>query len=608
MKPIAECAISGLNDIVMELPAFRDLKSKDNIKEVLDLFLNDVYINGTEDLYNAFDFKLSPKMQETQFLNYGIEPKYSKRIKGYLKKDLAYRLEVLFQNKGSKVVFKIFNELFKNIFRNLNFYNIIVNKIMNGNDFRFEYSLEPIYINDPSNLIRYPELPVHQLRKYLMELENFKDFTMWPMPTNLVYIQMSMGDDLINNMDTFMDGIRAYGSTYLQGKVINYKSECGFTELIKADDVEFITSYFAVEISKRNMPNSTVNLIGTGGAVLPFEEGILNPDPNNDQGLKDEYALWIETREDFLENMQDLIQDYADMNYADIKESDEIRRRWQLFLNLKTSPRSCYNSYDEMVAKMESEYPNLKHDFLKNLSLAEETELNGQRNNEPLFDFYLYVYSLFLNSVYSSLDDAALGLNKDWVIDYLDTLFGNLFIEADFTKNFFNPVMDLFIRYFFPIEMEYMNDMINKIFIKDGFNTIGTDSSKKEFTITSKKYSLVNAPLVGLDYQGFYLKNKFLSDRIIHQSVSGVQSQVEAHDSNTISDRPIVAPQSFIREPLEYREEYNLYMLDSLSTLSKTPRRAAFTLGGCLKTGITKEHITDVFRLLKSKDEKQNNS
>jgi len=603
MKTITKEAISGLNDIVMELPAFRDLQSRDNIKEVLDIFMDEVYIKGTQDLFDAFDFKMSPKMQEVQFLNFGIQPKYSRNIKGYLKKDISYKLEVLFQNKGSKVIFRIFADLFENIFRNMNFYNIVVNKIPNGSSFRFEYALEPIYITDPDHIIKYPTIEIKEVRKYLMELENFKDYTMWPMTTNLVYIQMSMGTELINNMDVFLDGIRSYGTTYLQGepgspKLLEYKNRHGYIEKIRASDVELITSYFAIEIIKQTNPDAEFKFKKplTGfGSNLPYDPTLKNPVDSSDPLFHD-YELWTQDRISFMENMQELIEDYATADYADMNPKtankgitmEHIKRRWQLFLRLKAPNETCYINYDGLYKIIGDKYPLMQEDFLYNLDLAKDED-----SNEPLFDFYLYLYSIFLNGVYAFPESPALGLNQDWVIDYVDVLFGNLFLEADFLTNYFNPVMDLFIRYFFPIEMEYINDMLERVLIRDKFNSVGTDAGRKSFVVKANHYSLVNAPLLHIDYRNFWFTVRIEDEYRIRPNF--FMWRAENTDEYDIKDHVIPRPIIYPTEKLKLEDNMTTAIIRGANIVG-LPRRASVSIRGCLNDVITKEYVLKTFK------------
>jgi len=485
--------VNGLTDIVVNLPQFKDLNNRDNIKEVFKEFLQDLYNNQPKELFDVFDFKLSTRMQETFFANYGIDKKYSRKLKGHVKKDIGYHLESLFQNKGSKLIFKQFNQIFENIFRNINFYNVEVYKIPSPDGFRFEYRLDPIYITDRSQLLKKPQIDIQKTRKYLMDLQNFKDYKIWPVPTNLVYIQLSIGSEIINNTDVFLNGIRSYATTYLTNFFFKYKDTSNNYENIHMADAEFIIKFF----SRAYLHMKDIQ----GRDDFP---GVSSYLPNTtDSGL---------TKNEFLCGMQSLLYDYQDSNYANRKEMEVLRRRWQFFLRKQELvASSCtLSSYDDLNSEMMTKYPRLHHDIIHVIGTA----IDGDSSkDEELFTFILELYSSFISGAYINqivpgdicgpINNPRSSLNFNWIIDYLDVIFSQVFSNNLFINQYFNPVLDLFIRYFFPVEMEYINDLIKRVNIKDKWNSISTDNYQK-FILHSKHGSVVT-PIRGLDYIKYHI-------------------------------------------------------------------------------------------------------
>jgi hypothetical protein len=402
------------------------------------------------------------------------------------------------------------------------------------------------------------------------------------MPTNLIYIQLSIGEEVINNMNTFLDGIRGYGTTYLQGKTSVFKNRYNFTENIKLDDVEFITAYFKAEITKKHNPDWDFNIPTMEGTYLPFEPftgGI--PDPNDPD--YDEILLWMKDRITYLTSMQDLLLDYERAKRNDRQEMEEIRRRWQFFLNLKKTVRTCYRTYDELVQEMENRYPLLKEEFLNALSLSDT-------DNEPIFDFYVYIYSIFLNGVYANPEDPSLGLNEQWVLDYVDVLFGELFIEADFLKWYFNPVMDLFIRYFFPIEMEYINDLIQKVIIKDKWNAISYDDTNLRFDLKAG-HSSIQTRIQGIDWRKFWLTLK--DRRSIATPISKPGTTVltpNVDEYNNMMDLPYVEPICIPQSRVPLEDKFEAKVIQGLLP-RVTVRQSSST---CFNTRGTKKYLVEV--------------
>jgi len=586
VKRIQQQDINNLNDIVMELPAFKDLKSNEMIHEVLDLFMKDIYRDIPSEQFDTMDFELNERMQETFFANYGIDKKYSNKLKGYLKKDISYQLEQLFQNKGSRKIFEIFGDIFKNIFRKINFYNVRVYKVPTGTTgFRFEYRLYPLYISDNKNIIEFPEIPIEQSRKYLMELENFTDYTAWPMPTNLVYIQFSIGEEVINNMDTFLDGVRSYGTTFLQGQYQNYRNRFGFYEKINAADAELLTIYFNVEVVKRRNPNWEFNQPVVISSFLPYDSN-LQPFAPPGTPQFNEQLKWTQDQNSFLSNMQDLLDDYGKADRASRPEMENLRRRWQMFMKLKVKNTTLYHNYDELVQVIEDRYPLMQADFLYYLSIQDE-------DNEPIFDFYMTIYATFISSVYGALPNRDPGLNFEWVIDYIDVLFAGLFFEADFLKWYFNPVMDLFIRYFFPIEMEYLNDFVSKIRIKDKWNAVSYEETTR-FDILAGKYDQYSIPV---DKQRFDIdlhNHDYVEERDIHINTISLLNE---DDYDEVDDLPIptVVPVRKDNTGPNTRIDYiKTTIFNDSSIIPPLPLRASINISDCLKAPITKNYINEV--------------
>jgi len=497
MKPILKEDISNMNDIIVELPPFRDLKSKDMIKEVFDDFLEEIYIKQLQELFDVYDNKLSERLQRTFFANYGIDKKYSRKIEESIKKKIAFNLEKLFQNKGSRFIFKMFAHLFENIYGKINFYNVTVYKKPVNDGFLFEYRLEPLYIQDESKKILYPLVSIEKTRKYLMELYQFKDEVIWPVSTNLVYIQFGSGEEIINNLDVFLNGIRFYVATYLWApeKKFNFRNREGAVEEIFLGDIELIVNYIQIEKIKKKHPDLAFNFSDRQSTYLRLEaDEFTNP-----------------TRKEFLCTLQDLIFDYQNADYRKRQELENIKRRWQFLLKkyeVEIPFQKCnLATYDDFYNFMENKYPVLQ-----------ESIINAINNDDPkvFFELQLSLYQKFISGVYSTQDpsEQVCGqfpnnperekLQVDWVADYIIAVFNILFVQTDFLDYFFNPVMDLFIKYFFPVEMDYLNDLIKRLSIKDKWNAIGLDEEITKF-IKCNRTSL-QTPIRGIDYKSFQIR------------------------------------------------------------------------------------------------------
>ncbi len=708
MKSINVTDIHEMNDIIVELPAFADLKSKDSISKVLDIFMERLYLEQPQELIDAFHFKLSENMQSTFYRNYGIDDDYDAKIMGYVKGDLAYSLEKLFQNKGARKTFELLAVVLESIFNKINFYSVEVQKEkrVNENGYAYKYMLAPIYIQDESVVLTEPDMPIEKSRKYLMDLQSYDEYTVWPVPTNYVYIQFSVGTSLINNTNTFISGVRSYGATYLSGQYFNYLSNSGVVETLEASDMELLVNYINMNLIKENNPD--------WDGLKPFLNGAELNVFQEDEFLKldsesaDEYRIRSrdlqEKRCSTMHSIALLFKDYSEADYANRDHMENLRRRWQLFLAGQYSTDECYTTIDELNEKIKLRYPRFSEDFMATLGLSAVGE------KENLFDFIIKIYSVFLNGTTSSFSQAknvkcfppeiirreivsysckdkkgnvlsrepsfeytpvtngvetltttvenidgfvdsdtvtitveengpvspkvwvsrdrivrvdstvtvrgevstlsgevikgyewsldgkiikdyygdrpsfietevkrvyvnlevpeirdyklvlkvwdstgavnynstvvrsikdetpqelypqanagpnlraATGVpitidtsgedleiievhDQDWIIAYVDTVFGNLFLNGDFLKYFVSPIMDLFEKYFFPVELEYVTDLVNKEKVRDKWNSVSTKS--KAGTQVQARQSDIQTPMRGLDQAYIYVK------------------------------------------------------------------------------------------------------
>ncbi len=423
MKSITESDLRELNDVIVELPAFRDLKSKEQIAEVLNIFTKDIYQERPKELFDTFNSKLSKKMQTTFFQNYGIDSDYADRLSGYVKSDIAYQLEKLFQNKGSTGIFKLLATILESIFPRINFYTIEVQKQEDDKGvFKFKYVLEPLYIQDEDHVLKVPEVSVDKTRKYLMDLINYEGYTAWPVPTNLVYIQFSVGVDIINNLDTFLGGIRGYGTTYLSGMYFNYLSDAGPIEKLEGADMELLVSFMHLNVLKTLNPNWNMWTNSSVGSYLSMFRGgafdrLLD---ETDEDYNKRIQLREEERCNFLQNTAVLLKDYSKANYANRDDMEALRRRWQMFLRQQETTDVCYSGLSDLNNKIKEKYPRFYEDFWTDISLTYKDAIANNSSSpeeEGIFSFFLKIYSIFLNGANSSFNQPR---NKKCFTEYVD--------------------------------------------------------------------------------------------------------------------------------------------------------------------------------------------
>jgi hypothetical protein len=296
-------------------------------------------------------------------------------------------------------------------------------------------------------------------------------------------------------MQIFLNGIRSYAVTYLRApnKIFKYHARNGVYEDISLYEVEFIINYIQIEKIKNKHDNFDFNFTDFPGTYLPFDEN--NP-------------TFAQSRAEFLCLMQDLLFDYGDADYKKRNDMESLRRRWQFFLKLHEkdlNEQYChFATYEEVYNYMHQRYPFLQDDIIYYIQ---------QENKEEYFQFQYLLYTKFMGAAYGTQDPSEhrCPLNSqhpereiyqiNWVIDYIDAVFSSLLLDHDFLQYYFNPVMNLFIRYFFPVEMEYINDLVKKINIHDKWNSVGTDEKINNMLHVNR--TSLQTPIRGLDQKSF---------------------------------------------------------------------------------------------------------
>ncbi len=398
MKSIKVEDLEELNDIIVELPAFANLKSKEYIANVLDLFMKDIYLKQPKELLDAFDFKLSENMQTTFYRNYGIDNNYDENLTGYIKSNIAYELEKLFQHKGSIKIFELLATVLESVFNDINFYNVEVQKEKRTNTegYIYKYMLRPLYIQNESVIIKEPEIAIEKSRKYLMDLSSYKEYTIWPVTTNYIYIQYSAGNDLVNNTNVFLNGIRSYGGTYLGGIYFNYLSSLEAIEKIEAIDLELLASFIQLNLLKAEMsPGDTaINTMNTNLSMFKAQE-FVKKDSETEAEYQDRFLALQEEKKNHMGEVALLFNDYKKADYNNRSDMEDLRRRWQMFLRANEAASDCYSSMDEVNQTIEDRYPLFYEDFFDAIN-------NPEQSKTKLYDLITKLYSIFLNGVNSS--------------------------------------------------------------------------------------------------------------------------------------------------------------------------------------------------------------
>ena len=512
--------INEFNDLIISMPAMSNKNPEllNKLKNILYHYFEEVYLKNPENIKRFMNYEIDDTYLETFFENYSIDKKYLSKINTLFKKTLAYYLESLYQLKGSILVLEIFSKIFENIFQGINFYQIIVTRqeeIITQDDgtklrqFSYKYELEPLIINNKDKILTEFNNKVSLTGKHLMTLEQYSDFKIFPIRTNLIYVQFTSIQANIDNDKTFNQIIQAYALTKLSNIFFELKNfyNLSFVNL-NGVDLFHLLKFADLTRVRLNFPSFTFHY--------------------NDKLM---YNLIFS--QDSLENIEEILYEYKKLDYKDRKATDNLYRKWKFLVKQYSTVKRLYHNYDEM-----QNYLIKNNSDLVNLILSFKTE-------EEFIDFYINLYNQIINKI---------DQNDFYLILFINFIFLNLITNDAFIDNFFMPIYNLFQHYFFPIDMDFLNTLSEEFVIKDKFESFGTSDDQK----------------ISIDLKGFMSKYLERPDEIFVYFTTKINDNNKINDK--VSVFPIV-PYKFIvdlndnQSLLIYNTQKENYYLNDKNTV-----------------------------------------
>jgi len=443
--------VQNWKDIIMEAPALMTLN--DNIRENLSLtfdqFLNTLYIERPQVIKSFFNYEVTDEHIDIILNQYGIDSKYYKKLNKSFKKILTYFIETAYQNKGSISTLKIFSDIFRTIFGSVNFYRIIVTKNETIKDdvrsYYLTYELEPLMISDKNHILTSFGDQVSLTGKHLMRLEQYSDEHSFPIKTNLIYIQFLSTQSNIDNFDIFNVGLRMYSETTLHNNMIKLKNFYNKYFEFNGSDIIAILQFADFTRLRAESP----------GFDFQYDE-IIN-----------KYNLIID--KNHIYTLEDFLHEYEGIRYSDLKQMTSFKRRWKYFISNYTTPKKAYTNYRELKDYLLKECPEIVEIILSLESAKTE-------DNDPYQDFYLALYNAIV---------ANININDKYLTMFLNAIFLNLLTGESFLDYFFMPLYNIFKKYLFPIELDFLNRISNSIFIKSKFDAFATSNETRTMLYSS---------------------------------------------------------------------------------------------------------------------------
>lgn len=294
----------------------------------------------------------------------------------------------------------------------------------------FKYKLKPIYIMNDKNIIT--EIDDDFLtQKYFMKLEQYiqrnaktSKRNIFPVHTNVLYIQYTTGDDLYDTKKILPDLIRMYGMTSLQNEKF-YMKIGTYAGRIPLNDYMDILSYIKLQEIKFKNPGWEFN-----GEIKKF-------DPIQNKNIPiDIYFSYFQYPLNILPEIETLLYEYKIM-LIDTKDV-YVYDKYQNNILKRISPYDQFHSFKKKFQKLLSLQENIKLNNIFNSTEFRE-KLAGNKPN-TITETKLLLIEL-INKVYEN--DI---YNKTILLEELDFIQIEWGLEDTEVNTYINLLMNYSLK------------------------------------------------------------------------------------------------------------------------------------------------------------------
>ncbi len=393
------------------------------------------------------------------------------------------------------------------------------------------YELNPVLINDNLSIIDTIDSTALRTNKFVMQKADFFNRDKFnylkpvvsPVITNVLFIQFANS----NNMDTmsyFPDLVRIFAMTKTQNQKFSFKINNVIIKVHMQELLDILTFIKLHELKQfANYDFDKQQILDSYNLIYPIDK------------LDDIYKLIL--------YYKDMKHDYA--SFKEFKQlfnsliGDPAQKQSTKIFNLKQFSEylagNIPSTFSEFFVELDKFYPDnvnffqshdqnkimkqevnrlytllnpVSPDDLLNLISLRDTELNKLNNSvyDMLRSHFIYKYprvvqaiealttrdsflQLYLNSYKRILVETAKMDNL--IIYFINDIFKLFIGSAAFKETFFNPVLDLFERYFFAAELSYQNSDAILYKIKDKMQQVVL-GSKHTIDVIDNEYSEIN--------------------------------------------------------------------------------------------------------------------
>ena len=413
------------------------------------------------------------------------------------------------------------------------------------------YKLNPVLINDPLRIIETISPSELRTNKFVMQKidffnqdkKNASPPNVSPIKTNILFIQFN-NSDTTDTMEYLPDLIRIFAMTKTQNekftfKINNLKIKVSLSELInilnfiKMCELNKKTNYvFKTEESIFYKYIYPLNELENIYKLLLFYKDMKH-DYETFNNFKKQYFKLINNSSQFTSDQYitfDQFKKYLTGNIPTV-----FSDFWIMVESLYKDGEVIYNGYDQN--KLFKEKLHIMHDTLNptdptdliRLIELQDTKIDGL--NDTVYDIiksqFIDKYPRVIQAIESITSEEVflelyttsykILLSEVTKMDNFITYFVNdifkLYLSGSSFKNhFFNPVFDMFQKYFFKAELSYQNSDNILYTINDKMQQVVCGSKNSIAVTSSGKYSEINL----LDDQN--IRNEITKKETLHLS------------------------------------------------------------------------------------------
>ena len=243
--------IREYSDLIANTPIFNLNDNKQNISNMLYEMFYKLYIEEPEELLNFMNQFPSKKLVTHMFSQYGISDNINKELPNSLKTKIVYYLNTLFNIKGSNEVFAIFDDLLKEFYKGLNYYNVRIEQRHFTSRYDNPIVERVFYLDHMYQILKQYNLVEQDAQGFIDSTIEFKTFVTIDSVNNVIKYHIKFFDPLLYSIKFKLTTTKEY--TIEKDATEFFIEESAFNSSTKYDNPNVLSIMYTEE----GVPSST---------------------------------------------------------------------------------------------------------------------------------------------------------------------------------------------------------------------------------------------------------------------------------------------------------------------------------------------------------------